>query len=71
MGEDCGLLEEIAAQARTKAHNTMDLPGTISILAVQGSTRITLNHTKQNGFAQNIFKKPELTNEVPFTVPWN
>lgn len=47
LGEDCWLLGIIAAQARAKAYNTINCPDTISILAVQGATRITLNHTTQ------------------------
>lgn len=42
MGEDCGLLGVIATQTGAKAYNTMDFPATISILAVQRATGITL-----------------------------
>lgn len=42
LGEDSRLLAEVAAQPRAKANNTVDLPGSISILAVQGATGVTL-----------------------------
>lgn len=32
--EDGGLLEDVAALTRTKAHHTMDVPGAISVLAI-------------------------------------
>lgn len=41
-GEDGGLLRVVAAQTRNKAGNTMDLPYSLWVLAVQGPTRVTL-----------------------------
>lgn len=41
-GEDSGLFREVAAEAGAKADDTVNLPGTISILAVQGAARVAL-----------------------------
>lgn len=41
-GEDGGLLNVVAAQARHEAGNAVDLPTAVSILAVQGAARVTL-----------------------------
>lgn len=40
--EDSRFLEDVATLARTKAHHTMDIPGTIRVLANQGATRVSL-----------------------------
>lgn len=58
MGEDCGLLWEVAAEAGAKANNTMNLPGTISILAVQRAARVSLSHVRENIISLQI---PHLT----------
>lgn len=42
LGEDSGLLGVVAAQARAKADNAMDLPAPVTILAGQGATRVPL-----------------------------
>jgi len=44
LGEDGGLLGVVTAESQTEAHDTVDLPGTFSVLAVQGSARVSLNH---------------------------
>lgn len=41
-GEHGGLLGVVAAHAGAKAHNTMDIPGAIRVLTVQGSARVSL-----------------------------
>lgn len=41
-GEDRGLLGVVAAHAGAEAHHTMDLPGAIVALAVQGTTGVSL-----------------------------
>lgn len=41
-GEDRGLLGVVAAQAGAKTHNTVNIPGAVTSLAVQRATRITL-----------------------------
>lgn len=45
-GEDGRLLGVVAAHAWTEAHHTMDLPGAIRALAVQGATRVSLKGYK-------------------------
>lgn len=40
--EDGGFLRDVAALTRTKAHHTVDLPGTINRLAIQRSPRVSL-----------------------------
>lgn len=42
MGEDGGLLGVVAAEAGAKADNAVDLPGSSTVLAVQGATRVPL-----------------------------
>lgn len=42
MCEDGGFLWDVAALTRTKAHHTVDLPGTISHWAIQRSPRVSL-----------------------------
>lgn len=44
LGEDGGLLGEIAAEPRAKADDAMNLPGTSSVLAVQRASRVALVH---------------------------
>lgn len=41
-GEDGGLLGVVAAGAGAEADNTVDGPGAIRVLAVQGTTRVSL-----------------------------
>lgn len=41
-GEDRGLLRVVASQAGAKTDNTLYIPLTFGVLAVQGATRITL-----------------------------
>lgn len=41
-GEDGGLLGVVAAHAGAKTHNTVNIPGAVTSLAVQRATRITL-----------------------------
>lgn len=48
MGEDSGLLGEVAAEAGAKADDTVNPPGTISVLAVQRAARVSLNHVSEN-----------------------
>lgn len=40
--EDSGLLEDVAALTGAKAHHTMDVPGAVRVLAIQGATRVSL-----------------------------
>ena len=42
MCEDCGLLEDVAALTRAKAHHSVNVPGAISVLAIQGATGVSL-----------------------------
>lgn len=42
MCENCGLLEDVAALTGTEAHHTVDVPGAVSILAIQGAARVSL-----------------------------
>ena len=44
-GEDGWLLEDIAACTRAEAHRSMDVPGSIGVLAVQGTPRVSLQGT--------------------------
>lgn len=41
-GEDGGLLEVVATHTGAEADHTMDVPGAISVLAVQRTTRVSL-----------------------------
>ena len=41
-GEDGGLLGVVAAHAGAKAHHTVDVPGAIRVLAVQGTAGVSL-----------------------------
>lgn len=41
-GEDGGLLGVVAAHARAEAHHTVDIPGAITVLTVQGTARVSL-----------------------------
>lgn len=41
-GEDGGLLGVVAAHAGAEAHHTMNVPGAIRVLAVQGATGVSL-----------------------------
>lgn len=41
-GEDGGLLAEVAAEARAKADDTVNLPGAVGVLAVQRAARVAL-----------------------------
>ena len=41
-GEDGGLLGVVAAHAGAKAHHTVNIPGAIRVLAVQGATGVSL-----------------------------
>lgn len=47
-GEDGGLLGVVAAHAGAEAHHTMDLPGAIVALAVQGTTRVSLKWKRRD-----------------------
>lgn len=40
--EDGGLLEDVAALTRTKTHHTVNIPGAVSVLAIQRATRVPL-----------------------------
>lgn len=42
MGEDGGLFGIVAAEAGAKADDAVDLPGSSTVLAVQGATRVPL-----------------------------
>lgn len=42
-GEGGGLLGVVAAQAGAKTHDTVNIPGAVTSLAVQRATRITLH----------------------------
>lgn len=42
MSVDGGLLRVVAAEAGAKAGNTVNLPGTITVLAVQGAAKVAL-----------------------------
>lgn len=42
MCEDGGLLEDVAALTRTKAHHAVDVPGAVRVLAVQGAAGVSL-----------------------------
>lgn len=44
LGEDGGLLGEIAFEPGAKADDAVNLPGTISVPAVQRTSRVPLNH---------------------------
>lgn len=44
LGEDGGLLGVVATEPEAKAHNTMNLPGAVRVLAVQRATRVALSH---------------------------
>lgn len=46
-GEDRGLLVVVAAHAGAKAHNAVHVPGAIGILAVQGTTRVSLKNERE------------------------
>lgn len=46
-GEDGGFLLVVAAQARNKAGNAMNLPDTLSVLTVQRASRITLDTERE------------------------
>lgn len=48
LGEDGGLLGEIAAEPGAEADNAVNLPGTISVLAVQRAARVPLSHVREN-----------------------
>lgn len=49
MGEDGGLFGVVAAEARAKADDAVDLPGSSAVLAVQGATRVPLfNETNRS-----------------------
>ena len=45
LGEDGWLLEDVAARTRAEAHRAMDGPGSIRVLAVQGTPRVSLQGT--------------------------
>lgn len=40
--KDRGLLEDVAALTGTEAHHTVDIPGAVGILAIQGTARVSL-----------------------------
>lgn len=40
--EDSRLLEDVAALTRTKTHHTANIPGAVSVLAIQRATRVSL-----------------------------
>lgn len=42
MGEDGGLFGVVAAEAGAEADDAVDLPGSSTVLAVQGATRVPL-----------------------------
>lgn len=66
MGEDSGLLGVVAAQARAKADNAVDLPASVTILTVQGATRVPLIQCDKQTLVFVI------TNfvHVPFLLVW-
>lgn len=45
-GEDGGLLVVVAAQRKDKAGDAVNLPGSLRVLTVQGTTRVTLDNHK-------------------------
>lgn len=45
--KDSGFLLIVAAEARDEAGNAVDFPGTLCILTVQRSTRVTLNSGRE------------------------
>lgn len=45
--EDRGLLGVVATHAWAEAHHTMDIPGTIRVTTVQGTTRVSLKGGRQ------------------------
>lgn len=49
-GEDGGFLLIVAAKARDKAGNAMDLPDTHCILTVQRATRVALDTGREECF---------------------
>lgn len=49
--EDGGLLWDVAALTRTKTHHPVGFPGTISCLAVQRSTRVSLQPSESTSAA--------------------
>lgn len=42
-GEDSGFLHKVAAQARNKAGDTVNLPGSLAVLTVQRAAGVTLD----------------------------
>lgn len=45
-GEDGGFLVVVAAQRKDKAGDAVNLPGSLRVLTVQGTTRVTLDNHK-------------------------
>lgn len=50
LGEDGGLLGEIAAETGTEADDAVDLPGTVGVLAVQRAAGVPLSHVRTASF---------------------
>lgn len=46
-GEDSGFLHIVAAKARDKAGNAMDLPGSLGVLTVQRATGVALDTERE------------------------
>ena len=51
MGEHGGLLGVVAAESQAEAHDTVDLPSAVNVLAVQGSARVSLNNITMQMFS--------------------
>lgn len=59
-GEDRGLLIVVAAHAGAKAHHTVHVPGAISVLAVQGSSGVSLKNKREKEVHEAATQAPRM-----------
>ena len=56
LGEDGGLLGDVAPLSRSEADHTVNRPGAIRVLAVQGAARVSLTTTEGSHFVFVLIK---------------
>lgn len=59
-GEDGGLLIVVAAHAGAEAHHAVHVPGAVAVLAVQGTSRVSLRNKRERNVHEAAAQAPRM-----------